>query len=132
VKDLSSYYPQIRELPVHRRADGVSVRYLPPPESARLPVTERPFPVDSLAFPDYSPGARTRLRPISRPEALRRLLDQCLVLPGRLDACDVKDLVQWMRGLTCLELTFSSVESAVELLARRLRKPVRKTVDWQC
>jgi len=61
----------------------------------------------------------TELRPVSRPQALRRLLRECLVLPERLDRGDVESLVHWIRSLECLELPMSSLVDAVDLVKRR-------------
>ena len=80
---LTSYHPGLGELPAHTREDGQIVRYLNP--------TGRPFdsessePVGWLIFPRYKAGEVTALRPVSKPEALRRLLQECLALPELLD-----------------------------------------------
>jgi hypothetical protein len=46
----------------------------------------------------------TELRPVGRSEALRRLLQECLVLPERLDRTGVENLVRWIRSVECFEL----------------------------
>ena len=54
----------------------------------------------------------TELRPVSRPEALRHLLRECLVLPERMDRTGVESLVQWIRDVEFLELSMSSLADA--------------------
>ena len=60
----------------------------------------------------------TELRPVSRPEALRRLLHECLVLPERMDRAGVESLVHWIRSVECFELPMSSLTDAVDLVKR--------------
>ena len=108
---LEPWYPGLAALPVHQREDGKQVRYLEPPLRARLRDPDRTFPVSTLIFPHVAP--RTELRAIPRPEALRRLLAQCLVLPERLDALRVQRLVAWLRGLRCFELATGPLPQAV-------------------
>ena len=113
---LEPWYPGLGALPAHEREDGKSVRYLEPPGPARLRDPDRSFPVSTLVFPRVA--LRTELRAISRPEALRRLLAQCLVLPERLDALRVQRLVGWLRGLRCFELATGPLPEAVAAVRR--------------
>jgi len=111
---LTPYYPEIERLPEHMREDGQLVRYLNPPGDAAG--WGRSAPVGWIVFPAYAPDAVTALRPVSRPETLRRLLRECLVLPDRLDRAGVESLVRWMRGVSCHELPMSGLGDAVRLL----------------
>ncbi len=113
---LEPLYPGLGALPAHEREDGKVVRYLEPPGRALLPDPERTFRVSTLVFPRVAD--RTALRAIRRPEALRRLLAQCLVLPERLDALRVQRLVGWLRGLRCFELASGPLPSAVAAVRR--------------
>ena len=60
--------------------------------------------------------AETELKPIGRGEALRRLMQECVVLPELLTKSRVRCLVQWMRTVDCLELTMSSLREAIQLI----------------
>jgi hypothetical protein len=111
---LAPYYPDIRQLPAHMREDAQIVRYVNPDPDPTW--WTRSDPVRWIVFPDYRPDAVTALRPVTKPEALRRLLAECLVLPERLDRVGVERLVDWIRGISCLELTMSSLAEAVGLL----------------
>ena len=113
---LEPWYPGLRALPAHQREDGTQVRYLEPPGPARLRDPDRTFPVSTLVFPRVA--QRTELRAIPRPEALRRLLAQCLVLPERLDPMRVQQLVGWLRGLRCFELATGPLPAAVAAIRR--------------
>ena len=83
VEVLTSYYPGLGGLVAHIREDGRIVRYLNPIEWPVDP--ERSDRVGWIIFPRYEADAVTSLRPVSKPEALRRLLRECLVLPELLD-----------------------------------------------
>jgi hypothetical protein len=115
---LEPWYPGLGALPAHRREDGKTVRYLEPPRRARLPHSDRTYPVSALVFPRVAPD--TRLRTLPRPEALRRLLAQCLVLPEDLDAGRVRLLVDWLRGLRCFELASGPLPQAMAAVRRAL------------
>jgi hypothetical protein len=114
-------WPEVAALQAHTRVDGELVRYLALPR-------ERCAPADStcaagwLIFPRYGADLATELRPISQPEALRRLMQECMVLPQSLDEAHVEKLVQWMRTLECYELPMSSLARAVELITERCRR----------
>ena len=114
---LEPWCPGLEALPAHRREDGKTVRYLAPPRRARVP-DDRTYPVSALVFPRVAP--RTRLRALPRPEALRRLLAQCLVLPEHLDAERVRLLVAWLGGLRCFELESGPLPEALAAVRRAL------------
>jgi hypothetical protein len=113
---LTRYYPELERLPPHLREDGQTVYYLNP--AGRSAESGRSCPVGWIIFPQYAPDVVTELRPVSRPDALRRLLRECLVLPERLDRGGVESLVHWIRSVECLELPMSSLEDAVDLIKR--------------
>ena len=71
-----------------------------------------------IIFPHYTPDEVTELRPVGRPEALRRLLRECLVLPESMDRAGVESLVHWIQSVECFELPMSSLTDAVGLVKR--------------
>jgi hypothetical protein len=109
---LTGYYPELDQLPPHLREDGQTVYYLIP--AGRPAQSGRSCPVGWIIFPHYSPDVVTELRSVSRPEALRRLLHECLVLPELMDRAGVESLVHWIRSVECLELPMSSLPDAVD------------------
>ena len=114
---LAPSCPEIAALDVHSREDGQRVRYLPPPRDRCAP-RDATRPARWLIFPRYDANVRTELRPISRPEALRRLLRECTAMPELLDEARVEALVRWMRKLACFELPMSSLDEAVALIGQ--------------
>ena len=111
---MARYYPEVSTLPNHQRFDGKIVRYLAPPASV---THQASAPVSHIIFPRYSKGGATEIRPVSRVETLRRLMEECLALRHQLSQDDVAKLVQWIAGIDCYELVFSSLEQAAELVA---------------
>lgn len=107
------YYPEILSLPVHVRCDGKVLHYIPPPADAAEQI---PMPVGHIIFPRYEQDAPTRLERVKRSEALGRLMGECLALRQRLDHENVRQLVGWIAGIECYELTFSSLEAAAQLI----------------
>lgn len=119
---MARYYPQIESLPVHVRNDAKMLRYLPPPASA---LKEVAAPVSHIIFPRYQEGAPTRLQPVPRAEALGRLMSECLGLRYRLDRDRVRELVRWIGGIGCFQLTFSCLEAAADLICDVTAHPSR-------
>jgi hypothetical protein len=111
---MARYYPEILSLPVHVRSDARVLRYIPPPADS---VEQIPMPVGHIIFPRYEEAAPTRLERVKRSEALGRLMGECLALRQRLDQNNVRQLVRWITGVECYELTFSSLETAAQLVA---------------
>ncbi len=114
-------FPHLAQLPVHRREDDQAVRYLPPP-GPTLP-DDAPLPISWLVFPRYTPAQRTILRPLARPQALRMLLKECLVLPRALDRESVEQLVRWFRAVECFELSTGNLDEAVRLVLALCQQP---------
>ena len=110
---MTRYYPQLPNMPTHRRGDDKLVRYVPPPADA---VQNRPARVSHIFFPCYSKDEATRLTHLPRSAALARLMDQCLAFRLHLDPASVKQLVSWIAGIDCYDLTFSSLDQAVALV----------------
>jgi hypothetical protein len=115
---MARYYPEILSLPVHVRCDGKVLHYIPPPADAAEQI---PMPVRHIIFPRYEQDAPTRLARVKRSEALGRLMGECLALRQRLDHENVRQLVGWIAGTECYELTFSSLETAAQLVMEATR-----------
>jgi hypothetical protein len=75
------------------------------------------MPVSHIIFPRYEEAAPNQLERVKRSEALGRLMNECLALRQRLDQNNVQQLVRWIAGIECYELTFSSLEAATKLAA---------------
>jgi energy-coupling factor transporter ATP-binding protein EcfA2 len=110
---LSSLYPELKDAPVHRRADDGEVRYLQPQRHA---CSATRAPIGWIVFPYFDAKAETALRPVSKSEALRRLTVCLLPLRGALSNQDVDRLVAWVNETPCLELRHSSLEEGLACL----------------
>jgi hypothetical protein len=113
---LASRAPQIMDLPVHTRIDGIRVRYLLPPRLSLFLEPARHLPVRWIVFPQYVEGAPLRMREITRTEALRRLMTGCCPLGEPLDAARVARLVEWIADIECHDLRYGDLDEAVALL----------------
>jgi len=111
---LTSRFPALQQLPIHDRADGKRVAYLPPPDVLAL---DDAASVQAVLFPRYRAGAPTQCRSIAKATALQRLMKQCLVVRGRLDVARVRALVDWIETVTCCELESGSLSDAVDAAA---------------
>lgn len=113
---LAGRAPQIMDLPVHTRIDGIRVRYLLPPRLSLFRDPTRHLPVEWIVFPRYVEGAPLRMQEVTRAEALRRLMEGCCPLGGQLDAAKVGRLVEWIAGIECHDLRYGDLDEAVALL----------------
>jgi len=109
-------WPEVRALPIDVREDGEVVRYLVPPRE--VVAAEARAPVGWIVFPRYTPGANTSLRAVSKADALRRLMAECLVLPNSLERSGVQIFAQWIRSVETYELIMGPVTEAVAELQR--------------
>lgn len=116
VEVLAALWPAVRELATHLREDGEQVRYLIPPAASVLP--DGHYLVNRIVFPHYAPGQTTRLLPLTKPEALRWLMKECLTVPKPLDRFGVEIFVNWLRKTECYSLLIGSLAEAVTLLHR--------------
>lgn len=110
---MARYYPKLLELPVHRREDDKLVRYIPPPAGAAQQI---PAPVSHIIFPRYDAVSGPEFNRISRSEALGRLMAECMALREPLNQSNACRLVEWVSGIDCYTLTFSSLDEAVALI----------------
>ena len=113
---MAPYFPGLPTLKSHRRGDGKTVRYVPPPPLGKGSDPSRSYPVRRIVFPRYEADAKTALKPLPRVEALRRLLEECLVVPVPLTQRRAGRLVRWIKQIDCYELPMSSLEEAVDLV----------------
>jgi hypothetical protein len=123
---MTPLFPNIPKLKVHRRGDGKIVRYVPPPPFRHGTRRDRTYPVRAIVFPKYIAGTETALTPISRVEALSRLMEECLVVPVPLTLRRIQSLVRWIKGVRCFDLKMSSLDQAVSLVRRGALSPVSR------
>jgi hypothetical protein len=114
---LAPRFPALASLPVHHRLDGKHVRYLVPDRAHWVDPAMRE-PVGWIVFMERLKEGSTKLLPMDRPQALARLLIECMPLGNALDSADVSRLISWIGGVSCFKLRFASLDEAVERLAR--------------
>jgi hypothetical protein len=120
---VEPFVPELRARRVHRRADGKTVRYPPPPCDPRDPALARSWPVRWIVFPRYAAGGGTRLLRLDRVEALRRLLAETPAMRVDLDAPFIRRLVDWIAGVDCYALEFDGFEPATTALRAMVSTP---------
>ncbi len=118
---LAPLFPKLRRSANHTREDFETVTYLNPPMTSLSYDWNRTFPAGWIVFPQYSPRATTELRPIGKAEALRRLMQEVLVVGSALDKRIVRSLVHWIQRIDCYELPNSSLSQAVQLIGSLLK-----------
>lgn len=123
---LTNRFPDLNNLPSHKRFDDKIVRYLQPSDPSGDGNLDRERPVKAIVFPLFKPGVKTVIRPLSPIETLGRLLDQCLVIPKWLDRTTVARLVNWVQHLDCWELQMSSLGEAIEFVGECFEGPVER------
>ncbi|MEJ0020633.1 MAG: PqqD family peptide modification chaperone [Acetobacteraceae bacterium] len=114
---MQALYPGSDALPVHTRVDGKRVVYLPLPRD-RVPEPGARRQVAAIVFPRYDPGATSTIRPLARPEALARLMSQCVGVGPVLQAADIARLVAWIRGIPCFEAVYPDLPLVVAAIGR--------------
>lgn len=113
---LATDYPRLATLPEWQRPDGQRARYLVPGEDLAWAEPDATAEVRWIVFPHYDADCRTSLKPLSRHEALARLIRGVYFLSGTLDARNLDTLVGWIDGIDCFDLQLSSLDVAGVLL----------------
>ena len=119
-KLLATYYPSLSGRRTHDREDGKKVRYLPPPQRALCYEDDACLPVRNIIFPHYTPSTHSSITPLARVSALKRLFDECMVIPGELTLRQVENMAAWIRSVECYTLNMQSLHQAVDLVNRTL------------
>ena len=115
---MTPLFPTIPKLKIHRRGDGKIVRYVPPPSFRLGTRRDRTYPVRRIVFPKYAADTETALTPLSRVDALSRLMEECLVVPVPLTLKRVQRLIRWVKQIECYDLKMSSLDQAVSLIQK--------------
>lgn len=111
---LVSDFPDLAAQSVHIRLDGVRLRYLKPGNIAFAESGDNRR-ATHLCFPCFQPGGAAELERLSPVDAMRRLSETGYTVPD-LTVENADQIVDWMCGLSCFSLTYSSTEEALRLL----------------
>lgn len=111
---LAAAAPGLSGRPEHRRTDGRRVRFLPAPLTS--PPGADPVPVLAILLPRYLPGAETTLTPLTRREAVARLLPLFFCREGSIAPSDVDRVIALAGAAPTLELCHGGVAGALPRL----------------
>jgi hypothetical protein len=112
---LHPFYPNLENLPTHRRVDGQLARYLQSQVST-VAVSGPPL----LIFPRYEPGSNAELTPLT-PAAILERLAEVGSSERPLRSEDVQALIRLAEKAEGYALVFGDLEEAVFAIGERLR-----------
>jgi hypothetical protein len=118
---LAGYYPRLSSLACHERADGKSVRYLPPPPDSLFKDPKQTVALTHIVFPRYGRGKELALTPLTPAEGLCRIAQAGYDVPGGLTEGCVEQLVGWIAGIPCYEFHYGDLGEAVDCLKALLK-----------
>ena len=114
---ISTMYPILSKTKSYQRVDGKTVKYLPVPAWRGNGSRDTARPARWMVFPTYSPEQPTELRRVEHIDALQRLVQDCNAWRADLTPQMVDQVIEWIYGVTCYELCFSSLDEAVNEIA---------------
>ncbi|MDG5466850.1 hypothetical protein P9J64_00785 [Deltaproteobacteria bacterium IMCC39524] len=115
LSSLAAWYPELGEVPAHRRADGQQVRFLGDRTAPLAASNAAPAKVSRLIFPCYKENTETRLRRLEPLHALELLA--CTGSSQRaLTETDVAALLTLAEKRECWLLEYTEVAEAVKAL----------------
>jgi hypothetical protein len=107
-------FPEVSQLPTHIRADGKSIRYLPPLPKPHVAGREERLGTSFLVFPTYEPNCQNELRELSPAQALMCLTESGYDVTSRLDRKLLLRLIRWIEDIPCIALRYNSFDYAVD------------------
>lgn len=103
---LKSYYPQLEEKPLVNATPDKKVRYWPIQNEKMTMI----YPVREIVFVKYDQDVKYRLLPLTKTQALKRLIDQIWVPP---EPANIEMLFERIEGVSFYELVYSDTEKAL-------------------
>lgn len=113
---LSSRIPGLDEQPVHQRLDGKRVRYFVPGGHTTSLGRGARNSACAVVFPHRTTSGPADLVRLPPADALTRLASEFCPLGGHLDARKVERLIEWVSGMTCLEMRYSTLEDGLRTI----------------
>lgn len=107
-------FPGFAAQAVHERWDGLALRYLLPPASARA---ETACAISHVVFPRFAAGADLAVTALTPVAALRRMTEAGYQVKEYLDAAKVEQLLDWLSRVRCTALEYGSTEDALRGIA---------------
>lgn len=109
---LRSFRPDLEDLPIHLRLDGIEVRYLTVPQAPPAGEMRAKWIVHLSRAPD----ARAQLRELDPLDALTRLASEAYSAAGAATLREMRALVALVEQARCYELVYSDLADAVGVL----------------
>ena len=106
--------PEVDCLPIHRRTDGQSVRYLPPRSAGPGTATAASVGVGLIAFPQYRAEAPLKVRRLNVSEVFDRFLPQFYPVSNRFEGETMERLIGFIRQVEAIELCYGDGAAAAE------------------
>jgi len=110
---LNSRYPELNESDIYN-SRGRHVRYLNPSKYIK---TELNLPVTALIFSQYKAQQNTILKPISKIEALQRLLENEIWLGHPLKNDVLSEFLTWLNKIPVFSFSYSQLDQAVKKIS---------------
>jgi hypothetical protein len=115
-KLLEAFYPKLHDLPIHIRADGKIVRYLPSYNGCSTSVPPKLIDADVIVFPRINGNRKSELIEIGAAQGLQKLTESGYCVHEELNSKIVHQLVDWIANIPCYELLFSDLNDARETI----------------
>ena len=105
--------PDLLDMPVHHRLDGMRVRYLEPGAA-----DQRANPVGWIVFIKRASAGGVEVEPIGAADALRRLIEGSTCAAEKLSVEGFVALRRLLEGAKSYDLTYQNSDEAAERIAR--------------
>jgi hypothetical protein len=104
---ISQLRSDLHDAPVHRRTDGIPVRYLPVEQAH-----QGRFSIRWIIFLNRVDSVSTELTPVGRIDAMGRVIDQSFAANGQLSRRTFLGLKRMLAGSDSFELAYSDAVDA--------------------
>jgi hypothetical protein len=111
---VNKIYPELNDALIHRRPDGKRVRYLKPART----VKNGRCPVGWIIFIKRNSDGPANLKPLSRVDALGRLMEGSFSPGGKLTHAACNAIKRTLVNANSFELTYSNATDASNAIAR--------------
>lgn len=115
---VEKMFPGSLSMSVHYTGDKRRLRYLSPSVGKFVSTLTHAEPVKAIIFPQYSPEIGTGIRSIPKIEAFRRIQECGYDVGPGLDRVRVDELLDWIKGVDCHEMTIGPLDEAIPMIRR--------------
>ncbi|MCP4993855.1 MAG: PqqD family peptide modification chaperone [Gammaproteobacteria bacterium] len=119
IEPLHPYYPDLENDPLHHRADGKEVRYLPIETRGSSPQSNR-HRLSGIVLPQYNSDKTARLTTLPKTQALERMAETGSS-ERPLTLQDIQALITIVEETPCYQLTYRSTREAINMLDQSFR-----------